>query len=105
MSELELSHAAQQWVNIILIWVGFGTLAGLFAMLIVPVRQPSHPAATLILGISGSMLGLWGLSWLLQGKKFNPISPIGFLAAIVGSFLLLIAYRVCCRWFVKQAKE
>jgi uncharacterized membrane protein YeaQ/YmgE (transglycosylase-associated protein family) len=102
MAELELSPVAQQWVNVVLIWVGFGTLAGLLAMLILPIRQPSNPAATLILGITGSLLGLYCLSWLLQGRQFNPISPVGFLAAAAGSFLLLIAYRGCLVWFIKK---
>ena len=37
MPELELSPAAQQWVNVVLIWVGFGTLSGLLAMLVLPM--------------------------------------------------------------------
>ena len=102
MPELELSPEAQQWVNVVLIWIGFGTLSGLLAMLILPLQQNSHPAASMILGILGSTLGLLGLSWILQGRQFNPISPVGFLAATAGAFLLLILSRLCRAWFVKK---
>jgi len=102
MPELELSPAAQQWVNVVLIWVGFGTLSGLLATLVLPARQPSHPLVMLLVGILGSMIGLLGLSWLLQGRQFNPISPIGFLAATAAAILLLILYRACSACFVKK---
>jgi uncharacterized membrane protein YeaQ/YmgE (transglycosylase-associated protein family) len=102
MPELELSAAAQHWVNVVLIWVGFGTLAGLLAIMILPLRQPSSPVAALLLGIVGSLIGMLGLSWIVQGKQFNPISPMGFVAAFVGAFLLLILYRSCRACFVKN---
>jgi uncharacterized membrane protein YeaQ/YmgE (transglycosylase-associated protein family) len=102
MPELELSQTAQHWVNVVLIWVGFGTLAGLLAMLILPVKRPSHPAATVVLGIAGSTLGLLGLTWALQGRQFNPISPLGFIAAAAGAFVLLIVYRGCQACFSKK---
>jgi uncharacterized membrane protein YeaQ/YmgE (transglycosylase-associated protein family) len=105
MSGLELSPTAQQWVNVVLIWIGFGSLAGLLAILIIPVKQPSHPAASMVLGIVGSMLGLLGLSWILQSRQFNPISPVGFLAATAGAFLLLILTRICRAWFAKKDEE
>jgi uncharacterized membrane protein YeaQ/YmgE (transglycosylase-associated protein family) len=102
MPELELSAAAQHWVNVVLIWVGFGTLAGLLAIMILPLRQPSSPVAALLLGIVGSLIGMLGLSWIVQGKQFNPISPMGFVAAFIGAFLLLILYRSCRACFVKN---
>jgi uncharacterized membrane protein YeaQ/YmgE (transglycosylase-associated protein family) len=102
MPELELSQAAQHWVNVVLIWVGFGTLSGLLAMLILPVRKPSSPLGALLLGILGSLIGLLILSWLLQGRQFNPISPIGFIAATAAAILLLILYRACRSCFIKK---
>ena len=85
MPELELSPAAQQVVNVVLIWIGFGTLAGLIAVVILPVRHPSGPIATLLLGIVGSVLGLFSLTWFFRGQALNPISPLGFLAATAGA--------------------
>lgn len=102
MPELEFSPVAQHWVNVVLIWTGFGTLAGLLAVMILPMRQTSSPVVTLFLGIVGSLIGLLGLSWLLKGQQFNPISPLGFLAAFIGAFLLLIIFRACSACFVKN---
>jgi uncharacterized membrane protein YeaQ/YmgE (transglycosylase-associated protein family) len=102
MPELELSPAAQQWVNVVLIWVGFGTLSGLLATLVLPARQPSHPMGTLLIGALGSLLGLLALSWIFQGRQFNPISPIGFVAATAAAILILILYRACSACFVKK---
>ena len=45
----ELSPVAQTWVNVVLIWVGFGSLAGLLARVILPLRGtdglPAHADA------------------------------------------------------------
>ena len=95
MTEFELSPAAQQVVNMVLIWIGFGTLAGLLAVVILPVRHPSGPIATLLLGIVGSVLGLFALTWFFRGRPLNPISPLGFLAATAGAFVLHILFRAC----------
>ena len=50
----ELSPLAQSWVPIVLIWIGFGSLAGLLARAILPLAQPSGSLSTLTLGITGS---------------------------------------------------
>lgn len=94
MPEFDLSPAAQQWVNVVLIWLGFGLLAGLLARALVPGRQPVGPVATLVIGVLGSVIGLFGLSYFLHGKPVNPISPVGLLSAAGGALVLLIAYRV-----------
>jgi uncharacterized membrane protein YeaQ/YmgE (transglycosylase-associated protein family) len=94
MPELALSPIAQQWINVVLIWVGFGTLAGLLATVIFPMRRAAGPFLAMVIGIAGSTLGLLGLSWLFPGRPLNPISPLGFLAAAIGAFVLLVLYRV-----------
>lgn len=94
MPGFELSQSAQHWVNIVLIWVGFGTLAGLLAKVLVPGREPASAAGTVVLGILGSLVGPLLASRLVDASKFNPISPLGFLAAIGGAFVLLLAYRI-----------
>ena len=98
----ELSPVAQSWVYIVLIWVGFGSLAGLLARSILPFQKPSGSLATLTLGIAGSAIGLGLLSWIQGGGPSNPISPIGFLAAVGGAFGLLLAYHVL-RIFVQRS--
>ena len=84
-----------------LIWVGFGALAGLLAKVLLPVREPSGSLSVLLLGIVGSMIGLLALSLLPFGGKLNPISPLGFLAATGGAFALLVAYQPFCALFRK----
>lgn len=105
MSEFALSPAAQQWVNVVLIWVGFGTLAGLLATVILPQRHSVGPFLAMVMGIVGSMIGLLGLSWLFPDRPLNPISPLGFLAATIGAFLLLILYRVGGLCFGRHENE
>ena len=94
MPEFELSQSAQHWVNVVLIWVGFGALAGLLARAVIPIRHPSGPVNTLLLGITGSAIGLLVLSLFFSTRQFNPIGPLGFLAATGGALLLLILYRL-----------
>ncbi len=99
VTELQLSPLAQQWINVVLIWIGFGTLAGLLARVVIPGREPTGPLGTIVIGIFGSTLGPFVLSHLLNSREFNPIGPLGFLAAIAGAFVLLMAYRLllACR--------
>lgn len=94
MSALVLSETAQQWVNVVLIWVGFGTLAGLLAKALIPGREPSGTVGTLTIGVVGSVLGPLTLSFLLKNREFNPISPLGFLVALAAASGVLIVYRL-----------
>jgi uncharacterized membrane protein YeaQ/YmgE (transglycosylase-associated protein family) len=94
VAELELSQTAQHWVNVTLIWVGFGVLAGLLAKALIPGREPSGALGTLLVGVVGSVVGPLLLCCLLKRQDFNPISPLGFLAAIAGAVVLLVVYRV-----------
>jgi uncharacterized membrane protein YeaQ/YmgE (transglycosylase-associated protein family) len=89
----ELSPAVQTWVNVVLIWIGFGSLAGLLARVILPFQEPKGSLPTLTLGIAGSAVGLGVLSWIQGSGPSQPISPIGFLAAVAGAFALLLFYH------------
>jgi uncharacterized membrane protein YeaQ/YmgE (transglycosylase-associated protein family) len=106
MAELELSQNAQHWVNVVLIWVGFGALAGTLAQVILPFRFPAGPVLTLLMGSLGSALGLLALSFAVTDLPANPISPLGFAAATAGAFVLLILYRLARACTVeKKASE
>ena len=94
MPEFDLSPAAQHWVNVVLVWIGFGALAGLLARAVLPLRQPVGPLPTMVVGIVGSAVGLLALSLLWSDRPLNPISLVGFLAATAGALVLLILYRV-----------
>ncbi len=105
MSDVALSPAAQHWVNVVLIWVGFGTLAGLLATVLFPLRRPAGVFWAVVLGVSGSTVGLLGLSWLYPDRRLNPITPLGFLAAAIGAFVLLMIFRFLLAVFGKAEDD
>jgi uncharacterized membrane protein YeaQ/YmgE (transglycosylase-associated protein family) len=94
MAQFDLSPAAQQWFNLILIWIGFGTVVGLLAKMLLPGHEPAGTVGTVLIGILGSVLGPLVLTLALKREHFNPISPVGLLAAIAGALVLLLIYRV-----------
>jgi uncharacterized membrane protein YeaQ/YmgE (transglycosylase-associated protein family) len=102
MLDFALSPAASQWTHLVLVWVGFGTLVGLLATVIFPFRRPLGPFFAVATGIVGSTVGLLGLSWLVPDRELDPITPLGFLAATVGAFVLLVLYRIGVALFGKR---
>jgi uncharacterized membrane protein YeaQ/YmgE (transglycosylase-associated protein family) len=105
MSALELSPAVQHWVNVALIWVGFGALAGLSARIILPLRRPTAHAGTLVVGVLGSTLGLLVLSLLTNELVRNPIGPLGFVASLMGTLVVLVLYQPLAVWRESRAAE
>jgi uncharacterized membrane protein YeaQ/YmgE (transglycosylase-associated protein family) len=105
MAELAFSPAAQHWINVVLIWVGFGTLAGLLATVIFPFRHAVGPFLAMVMGILGSTIGLLGLSWLFPDRQINPISLLGFVAATLGALLLLLLYRLGAMCFARREDD
>ena len=99
----ELSVQAQAWANLLLTWVGFGTLTGLFAKAIMPGRDPGGPIATLAMGIGGSVIGCGTLTFFYEGHKVSPISPMGFVVATGGAFLILFFYRMLSGQVIDEA--
>lgn len=101
-----MPNDAQQCITVVLIWVGFGTLAGLLATVLFPFHRSAGPFWVVVAGICGSMVGLLGLSMLYQDEKqLNPITPLGFLAATLGTFVLLVLYRIAIALFGKKKDE
>lgn len=84
----------QHWSEIVLMWVGFGTVTGLLAKAIMPGRDPGGPIATLAMGIGGSIIGCAVLAYFYGGTKVSPISPLGFAVAVAGAFVILGFYRL-----------
>jgi uncharacterized membrane protein YeaQ/YmgE (transglycosylase-associated protein family) len=101
MLDFALSPTAEQWIKVVLIWVGFGGLVGLLATVIFPFRRPASPFWAVVAGIAGTTIGLLGLSLLFPDRAINPLNPLGFLAATVGAFALLTLYRLGCALFGK----
>ena len=72
-------------------WIIIGGLAGLIAKLLMPGRDPGGCIITVLLGIAGAVLAGWighMIGWYRTGEG------AGFIAAIVGAFILLLIYRL-----------
>jgi uncharacterized membrane protein YeaQ/YmgE (transglycosylase-associated protein family) len=75
----------------IVTWIVIGGIAGGIAKLLMPGRDPGGCIITILLGVAGALLaGFIGqqLGW------YGPNEGAGFVAAIVGAFLLLLIYRM-----------
>lgn len=75
----------------ILGWIVVGGLAGAIAKLLMPGRDPGGCIITVLLGIAGALVAGWlgqAIGWYEMGEG------AGFIAAIVGAFLLLGIYRL-----------
>jgi uncharacterized membrane protein YeaQ/YmgE (transglycosylase-associated protein family) len=78
----------------ILGWIVIGLLAGGIAKLLMPGRDPGGCVITILLGIAGALLaGFIGKSigW------YDESEAAGFVAAIIGAFLILLIYRLVLR--------
>ena len=76
----------------ILTWIIFGLIAGIIAKLIMPGRDPGGFFITILIGIAGALVGGF-ISSLLGLGGVQGFDIRSFLIAIVGSLLLLWAYR------------
>jgi len=94
MIDADLQIMLESWANDALVWIGFGTVVGLLAKAIMPGRDPGGPIATLLMGIGGTVIGCGSLMFFYEGKRVTPISPIGFLVATGGAFIILFFYRL-----------
>lgn len=97
----DFMQAAGDWAHTALVWIGFGTLAGIVAKLIMPGRDPGGPIATLLMGIAGTCLGLGLLSYF-TAQRITPISPLGFVIATGGAAMLLFFHRLLGGYFFTE---
>lgn len=91
--EAQLPPAVEQWANLFLVWVGFGTIVGLMAKAVMPGRDPGGAVATLAMGVGGTVIGC-AVTTYASGHHVTPVSTLGFVVATVGAFVLLIFYRL-----------
>lgn len=96
------SAGTQQFINDVLVWVGFGTVVGLLARAIMPGRDPGGAVTTLLMGIGGTIIGSGAWSLFTHGARVTPVSPIGIVVATVGAFSLLFFYRLFGGYYFEE---
>ncbi|MCA1653549.1 MAG: GlsB/YeaQ/YmgE family stress response membrane protein [Sphingomicrobium sp.] len=75
----------------ILGWIIIGGLAGAIAKALMPGRDPGGCIITIILGIAGAVVA----GYLGQALHiYRPGEAVGFIAAIIGAFIILFIYRL-----------
>lgn len=96
------SGQVEQFAQLILMWIGFGTVVGLAAKAIMPGRDPGGAVATLLMGIAGTVIGCAILKFFYQEAKVTPISMLGFCVGTGGAFIILTFYKILGGyWFVE----
>ena len=76
----------------ILAWIVIGGLAGGLAKLLMPGKDPGGCIVTNLLGVAGALLA--GFLGRMVGWYGPEDQGAGFVAAVIGAFILLLLYRV-----------
>jgi len=76
-------------------WAVFGLFVGAIARLIWPHRQPIGLIRTMLLGVTGSVVG--GLVTTALRGGDDPYHPAGYIMSIVGAILVLWIYQATTR--------
>ncbi|MFC7923146.1 GlsB/YeaQ/YmgE family stress response membrane protein [Streptomyces cinereoruber] len=76
-------------------WIVLGLLAGAIAKILLPGRDPGGLIGTTLIGVAGAFLGGWLSARFLDRPVENQFFDLAtWGAAIGGSFVLLVAYRL-----------
>lgn len=102
--EGDIATVLQETAHEILVWVGFGTLTGLAAKALMPGRDPGGAVGTMLMGIAGCVIGCGTLLFFNHEAKVTPISPLGFVCATGGAFILLAFYRILAGHFFVESE-
>jgi uncharacterized membrane protein YeaQ/YmgE (transglycosylase-associated protein family) len=105
MPDPSVAQTATDWAHTFLIWVGFGTCAGMVAKAVIPGRAPGGPIATLLMGIGGTCIGLGMLCYFSGGQRITPISALGFVCASGGAAVLMFFHKLLGGYFISEQGE
>ena len=72
-------------------WIIIGGIAGAIAKMLMPGKDPGGCIITILLGVAGALVAGW-LGKMIGWYDTN--EGAGFIAAIVGAFILLGIYRL-----------
>ena len=78
----------------ILGWIVLGLIIGALAKLVMPGRDPGGVIVTMLIGVVGAILGGLLGSLLFGGGLEDFFSLRTWLLALIGSLIVLAAYRV-----------
>ena len=70
-----------------------GLIAGFLARAVVPGRDSMGLVATLLLGVSGSVVGGLILGLLFGGFRDRGFSPAGIIGSVIGAVVVLVVYN------------
>ncbi|MGY1752633.1 GlsB/YeaQ/YmgE family stress response membrane protein [Blastococcus sp. SYSU D01042] len=70
-----------------------GLIAGFLARALVPGRDSMSLGATLLLGVSGSVVGGLILGLLFGGFRDRGFSPAGIIGSVIGAVIVLVVYN------------
>ena len=104
MENPQFMDQVTQLTNLILIWIGFGTVVGLLAKAIMPGKDPGGAIATLAIGVAGTVIGCGVVTYFWKGHIVSPISPLGFCVATGGAFVLLFFYKLLGGYYFKEGE-
>lgn len=75
-------------------WILIGAFGGGIAKLLMPGRDPGGCIVTILLGIAGALLA--GFVGQVVGW-YRPGQAGGYIAAVLGAFVILFVYRLVMR--------
>ncbi|MFI8823796.1 GlsB/YeaQ/YmgE family stress response membrane protein [Streptomyces sp. NPDC053431] len=76
-------------------WILVGLIAGIIAKLLMPGKDPGGIFITILIGIAGGLLGGWLGKVIFDVDSIDGFFEIStWVAAIVGSLILLACYRL-----------
>ncbi|NEK84519.1 GlsB/YeaQ/YmgE family stress response membrane protein [Blastococcus saxobsidens] len=70
-----------------------GLIAGFLARALVPGKDRMSLIATLLLGVSGSVVGGLVLGLLFGGFRDRGFSPAGIIGSVIGAVIVLLVYN------------